>query len=110
METQEREDPRAARSEVPTDQPHFGREQIPALVLSPTQQEKQPEQQPEPPLRENAKGTPTMRGEHTLEQGTCQQWLRWLGEQVSGVADQLDEEQRRREHLMHTMTEEQVKF
>ena len=35
--------------------------------------------------------------------------MRWLGEQVSGVEEQLDEEQRRREHLMRTMTEELVR-
>ena len=45
-------------------------------------------------------------GEHGLEHDTCQQWLRWLGEQVSSVADRLDEEQRCRGHLMRTTTEE----
>ena len=37
-----------------------------------------------------------------------QQWLRWLSEQVSGVADQLDEEERRREYLTRTTIEEFV--
>mgnify|MGYP000252852887 CR=1 FL=1 len=64
------------------------------------------EHQPEPPINKDAQSTPTEGGEHGLEHGTCQQWLRWLGEQVSGVADRLDEEQRSRGHLMRTTTEE----
>ena len=35
-----------------------------------------------------------------------QQWLRWLSEQVSGVADQMDEEEKRREHLTRSATQE----
>ena len=46
----------------------------------------------------------------TLTQhGTCQQWLRWLGEQASGVADRMDEEQRQRgsqQERLLTTTEE----
>ena len=42
------------------------------------------------------------------EKSTCQQWLRWLAEQVSGVADQLDVEEMCREHLMRSTTEELV--
>ena len=37
-----------------------------------------------------------------------QQWIRWLSEQVSGVADQLDEEERRKEYLTRTTTQELV--
>ena len=37
-----------------------------------------------------------------------QQWLRWLSEQVLGVADQLDEEERRREYLTRTKTQELI--
>ena len=37
-----------------------------------------------------------------------QQWLRWLSKQVSGVADQLDEEERHREYLTRTTTQELV--
>ena len=33
-------------------------------------------------------------------------WLRWLSEQVSGVADQMDEEEKRREHLTRSTTQE----
>ena len=57
-------------------------------------------------MNEDTHRTPINGGEHGLEHGTCQQWLTWLGEQVSGVADQLDEEQRRRGHLMCTTSEE----
>ena len=37
-----------------------------------------------------------------------QQWLRWLSDQVSGVADQMDEEEKRREHLTRATTQELV--
>ena len=126
METQEWEELRAAQSEATTEQPDFGREQaspdvgskqvlpdlgseqVLAPRLSPKQLERQPEEQPEPPLNGSAHNTPTVGGEHGQDNITCQQWLRWLAEQVSGVADQLDEEQRRREHRMRTTTEELV--
>ena len=41
-----------------------------------------------------------------LERSTKQQWLRWLLEQVSGVADQMDKEEKRREHLTRSATQE----
>ena len=127
VETQEWDKTRAAQSEATTDQtlPDFGKEQalldlgseqiFPDLgseqVLAPEastrQPEKRPEQQPEP-LSGSAQSTPTEGGEHGQEKSTCQQWLRWLSEQVSSVADQLDVEERRREHLMRTSTEDLV--
>ena len=109
METQEREEPQAAQREAPTNQPDFGKEQVLAPGISPRQPEKQPEHQPEPLIREDVQSTPPEGEGHRREHNTCQQWLRWLREQVSGVADQLDEEQKRREHLMRTTTDELVK-
>ena len=125
--TQEREEPEAARSEATTDNPDLvreqdlpdfgseqvlpdiGKEQVLAPGISPRQPEKQPEHQPEPLIREDVQSTPPEGEGHRREHNTCQQWLRWLREQVSGVADQLDEEQKRREHLMRTTTDELVK-
>ena len=124
---EEREEPRAAQNEAAPDQtwpesgqeqvlPDFGRErvspdlrseQVPAPETSARQPEKRQEQQPEPPSG-SAQSTPTEEGEHGQEKSTCQQWLRWLSEQVSGVADQLDVEEKRREHLTRTTTEELV--
>ena len=106
-----REEPRAAKSEATPDQPDQGNEQVLSdlgseQVLTPKISPKQPEQQPEPPL--STQSTPTEGGEHGCENNTCQQWLRWLAQQVSDVADQLDGEERRREHLMQTTTEELV--
>ena len=65
--------------------------------------EKVPEKQPEPRSR-SEQGYP----DKGLERSTKQQWLRWLSEQVSGVADQIEEEEKRREHLTHTATQELV--
>ena len=70
--------------------------------------EKLPKQQSEPPLHGSAQSTPKKGGEHERKNSTCQQWLRWLSKQVSGVADQLEEEESRREHLIRTMKEELV--
>ena len=95
--------------------PDFASEQIfPDLgseqVLEPETGARQPEggqeQQPEP-LSGSTQSTPT-EGENGLEKSTMQQWLRWLSEQVSGVANQLDEEERRREYLTRTTTQELV--
>ena len=124
---EERVEPRAAQNEAAPDQtlpdfgqeqvlpdfdseqvfPDLGSEQVPAPETSARQPEKRQEQQPEPPSG-SAQSTPTEEGEHGQEKSTCQQWLRWLSEQVSGVADQLDVEERRREHLTRTTTEELV--
>ena len=65
--------------------------------------EKVPEKQPEPRSRSERSNT-----DHGLEGSTKPQWLRWLSEQVSGVADQLEEEETRRQHLTHTTTQELV--
>ena len=65
--------------------------------------EKVPEKQPE--LRSRREHS---NPDHGLEGSTKQQWLRWLSEQVSGVADQIEEEEKRREHLTHTTTQELV--
>ena len=102
VETQEREEPVGKKSDEPAGQPDPNREQALPQGLSP----RQPEQQPKPPRHEDEQRTPTDGGEHEREHGTCQQWLGWLEEQVSGVADQLDEEQRQRGHLMRTTTKE----
>ena len=65
--------------------------------------EKVPEKQPE--LRSRSEQSYPDKG---LEGSTKPQWLRWLSEQVSGVADQIEEEEKRREHLTHTTTQELV--
>ena len=124
---EEREEPRAAQNEAAPDQtwpdfgqeqvlpdfdseqvfPDLGSEQVPAPETSARQPEKRQEQQPEPPSG-STQSTPTEEGEQGQEKSTCQQWLRWLSEQVSGVADQLDVEEKRREHLTRTTTEELV--
>ena len=65
-----------------------------------SEQEKRPEKHPE--LRSgNEQG-------FTDQGSTKPQWLRWLSEQVSGVADQMEEEEERREHLTRTTTQELV--
>ena len=46
--------------------------------------------------------------EDGLEKSTMQQWLKWLSEQVSGVVGHLDEEEKRREYLTRTTTQELV--
>ena len=69
-------------------------------VLEP---ESAPEKQPE--LGSRSKQSNLDNG---LERSTKQQWLRWLSEQVSGVADQMDEEEKHREHLTHTTAQELV--
>ena len=130
VETQERGEPRLAQSEAAktdTTLPDFGQEQVlpdfeseqvfqdlgSEQVLAPEESTRHPEKRPGPQpqpqlLSVSAQSTPTEGGEHGQEKSTCQQWLRWLSEQVSGVADQLDVEERRREHLMRTSTEELV--
>ena len=128
VETQERGEPRLAQSEAAktdTTLPDFGQEQVlpdfeseqvfqdlgSEQVLAPEGSTRQPEKRPEPqpkPLSVSPQSTLTEGGEHGQEKSTCQQWLRWLSEQVSGVADQLDVEERRREHLTRTTTEELV--
>ena len=65
--------------------------------------EKVPEKQPEPRSR-SEQSYP----DHGLEGSPKPQWLRWLSEQVSGVADQIEEEETRRQHLTHTTTQELV--
>ena len=65
--------------------------------------ESAPEKQPE--LGSRSKQSNLNNG---LERSTKQQWLRWLSEQVSGVADQMDEEEKHREHLTHTTAQELV--
>ena len=120
-------EPRAAQNEAALDQtlldfgqeqvlldfdreqvfPNLGSEQGLTPEASTRQPEKRQEQQPEP-LSGSAQSTPTKGGEHGPEKSTCQQWLRWLSEQVSGVADQLDVEERCREHLTRTTTKELV--
>ena len=106
------EEARAAPKEVAPEKvlPDFGKEPLfPDLgnewVTEPettaTQPEGGQEQQPEPRSR-SAQSTP----EDGLERSTMQQWLRWLSEQVSGVADQMDEEEKRREHLTQSATQE----
>ena len=56
----------------------------------------------------SAHSTLTEEGEQGQDKSTCQQWLSWLSEQVSGVADELDVKERRREHLARTTIEELV--
>ena len=102
VETQEREEPGNGQSVEPVGQPAPSKERVPSLGLS----TRQPKQQPERPLNKDAQSTSTEGGAHGLEHGTCQQWLRCLGEKVSDVADRLDEEQRSRGHLMRMMTKE----
>ena len=82
----------------------MGSEQVPEPETTATQPEGRQEQQPEP-VGGSAQSTPPEDG---LEKSTMQQWLRWLSEQVSGVADQLDEEEKCREYLTRTTTQELV--
>ena len=105
VETQEREEPVGRQSDEPIGQPEPEMEQVFPQGLSP----QQPERQPEPPLNDDEQRTPRDRKEQELEHETCQQWLRWLGEQVSNVADQMDEEQRQwghQEERLRMTTEE----
>ena len=74
--------------------PDLGNEQVSEPEKTATQLEGGQEQQLGPRSR-SAQSTP----DDGLERTTMQQWLRWLSEQVSGVADQMDEEEMRREHL-----------
>ena len=117
-EVGEHEEARAAQKEASPEQvlPNFGREQlfpdlgserVPEPETTATQPKERQEQHPEPPSG-SAQSTPTEGESQGLENNTMQQWLRWLSEQVSGVADQLDEEERRREYLTRTTTQELV--
>ena len=117
VDTQERVEPRVTHSEATTEQPDLSREQalsglgseqgFPDLgsehILAPREGPRQPgnvpQEQPDPPISRSTQSTPTEGGEHGRENNTCQQWLRWLAEQVSDVADQLDVEERRRNTL-----------
>ena len=84
--------------------PDLGSEQMPEPKTTATQPEGRQELQPE--LRSgSAQSTPPEDG---LEKSMMQQWLRWLSELVSGVVDQLDEEEKRREYLTRTTTQELV--
>ena len=96
-------------SDVASEQifPDLASEQVPEPETSARQPKGGQEQQPEPPSG-SAQSTPTEEESHGLENSTMQQWLRWLSEQVSGVADQLDEEERRTEYLTCTTTHELV--
>ena len=71
------------------------------LEKTATQPEGGQEQQPEP----RSKSAQTTLGDG-LERSTMQQWLRWLSEQVSGVADQMDEQEKHREDLTRSATQE----
>ena len=82
--------------------PDLGSEQVLEPETSARRPEKRQEQQPEP-LSSSVRSSPTEE-----DKSICQQWLRWLSEQVAGVADQLDEEERHREHLTRTTIEELV--
>ena len=117
-EVGEQKESRAAQKEAAPEQvlpdfaseqifPNLGSEQVPEPETGARQPEGRQEQQPEPPSR-SAESTPTEEESHGLENNTMQQWLRWLSEQVSGLADQLDEEERRREYLTRTTTQELV--
>ena len=72
--------------------------------------EKRNEQVPEPEKRPEKQPELRSRREHCYSDtgSTKPQWLRWLSEQVSGVADQMEEEEKQREHLTHTTTQEMV--
>ena len=94
VEPRVREEPVGRQSDEPAGQPEPDMEQVFPQGLSP----RQPERQSEPPLNDDEQRTPRDRKEQELEHGTCQQWLRWLGEQVSGVADLMDEEQKQKGH------------
>ena len=80
--------------------PDLGNERVTEPETTSTPLEGGQEQQPEPQSR-SAQSTL----EDGLERSTMQQWLRWLSEQVSGVADQMDEE-KCREHLTRSTTQE----
>ena len=81
----------------------MGNERVSEPEKTATQPENGQEKQPEPRNR-SEQSTP----DDGMERSTKQQWLRWLSEQVSGVADQIDEEEKRREHMTLTTTQELV--
>ena len=87
--------------------PDMGSERVQEPEPTATQPEGEQEHQPEPSSG-SAQSTPTEGESQGLGNSTIQQWLRWHSEQVSGVADKLDEEERRREHLTRTTTQELV--
>jgi hypothetical protein len=64
------------------------------------EREKRPEKQPEL----GSGSTPA----HTDQGSTKSQWLRWLSEQLSGVADQMEKEEEQREEVTRNATQEMV--
>ena len=72
--------------------------------------EKRNEQAPEPEKRPEKQPELRSRSEQCYSDtgSTKPQWLRWLSEQVSGVADQIEDEEKQREHLTQTTTQEMV--
>ena len=90
------------------------REAAPTPVLpdfrEPVIPEKRNEQAPEPEKRPEKQPELRSRSEQCYSDtgSTKPQWLRWLSEQLSGVADQLEEEETCRQQLTHTTTQELV--
>ena len=105
VEAQEREELGGRQNEELAGQPELEMEQLFPQSLCPQQPRKQ-ERQPELPLNKEEQKTPRNKGEQEMrlepvqqiaalnQHGTRRQWLRWLGEQVSDLADRMDEEQR----------------
>ena len=117
-EVGEQEESRVAQKEATNEQvlpdiaseqifPDLGSEQFPEPETGAREPDGRQEQQPEPPSG-SAESTPIEEESHGLENRTMQQCLRWFSEQVWGVVDQLDEEERCGEYLTRTTTQELV--
>ena len=83
-------------------------EPITEIHISPGRQEQQNnEQLPEPAkLQEVEPRTERIPQQATLQHDTCNQWLRWVGEQVSSVVNRIEEEEKAQRDRLFAATEE----